>query len=113
MSLDVHLYHHLVLDPVVAQKLDAILEKLNSIEGKVNISMKTLDEVLDEVKLERTKVSGLIVLLNGIKQQLTDALAGITLPAAAQAKVDAIFDEASAAAADIDAAVAANVPPTP
>jgi len=74
--------------------------------------MATLDETLAAVSAEDTKVDGIIAFLDGIKKQLADALAGTTLPPATQAKVDAIFTQASASAAKIDAAISSNTPST-
>lgn len=75
--------------------------------------MPTLDEVLQQVTDEDTKVDSIITMLSGVEQQLKDALAGVTLPPAVQAKVDAVFAKAKGSADKIDAAIAANTPPTP
>lgn len=71
----------------------------------------TIDEVLAAVTAEDTKADSIIALLNGIEQQLKDALAGVSLPPAVQAQLDAIFDKATASSAKIDAAIQANTPP--
>ncbi len=58
--------------------------------------MATLDQILDDVTAEPTQIDSLSALIAGLKQQLADALSGVTLPTAVQAKVDAIFTQAEA-----------------
>lgn len=72
--------------------------------------MATLDETLAAVTAEGTKVDSIIALLTGIKAQLDAVLAGGLTPDV-QAKVDAIFAQATTNAAKIDAAITANTPP--
>ncbi len=85
-------------------KQDLILSKLETI-------MATLDEVLTDVTDESSRLDSISALIDGLKTQLADALAGTTLPPATQAKVDAIFTAAEANKAKIDKALNANVPP--
>lgn len=68
----------------------------------------TLDETLAAVTAESAKDDSIIALLAGLKQQLADALANANLSPENQAKVDAIFDQATANAAKIDTAITAN-----
>ncbi len=58
--------------------------------------MATLDQILDDVNAEPTQIDSLSALIAGLKQQLADALSGVTLPTAVQAKVDSIFNQAEA-----------------
>ena len=95
MHLDIYLHH----DARIEQKLEAI--------------MATLQEVLDQVTTEDSKVDSIIALLNGVEQQLKDALSGATLPPAVQAQVDAVFAKAKGSADKIDAAITANTPAPP
>lgn len=74
-------------------------------------AMATLDEILADVTDESTQIDGLSTLIDGLKQQLADALAGANLPPAVQTKVDAIFTKAEANKGKIAAALAANAPP--
>lgn len=82
------------------RKLETLLEKI----------MATLDDVLKDVTDEKTAIGGLSDLITGLRKAVADALSGVTLPPDAQAKVDAIFNEAEARKAELAAAVAANVP---
>lgn len=75
--------------------------------------MATLQELLDLVTAEGTKEDSIIALLNGIKQQLADILAGSELPPGVQAQVDAVFAAATANANKLDAAITANTPAAP
>ena len=82
MRLEVHIHHHRDGD-------EAILLALESI-------MHTLDEVLAEVTKETDEAASITALINGLRQQIADALAGQTIPPPLQAKVDAIFAAAQA-----------------
>ena len=73
----------------------------------------TLDQVLTSVTEEDTLIDSVIALLNGIEQQLKDALAGVNLTPAQQAAVDAVFDKAEVGKAKINAAIIANTPIPP
>ncbi len=53
--------------------------------------MATLDEVLEEVRSQTSKIDSINTLADGIRPQLADVLGG-TLSPEMQAKVDAIFD---------------------
>ena len=100
--------HHVIeLSPEVLEQFNKIHEHLKHMEHRI---MASLDETLAAVTAEDTKVDSIIALLTGIKQQLADALAGTTLPAGVQAKVDQIFAQATASAGKIDTAIAANTP---
>lgn len=74
---------------------------------------RTVQEVLDAVTAESTRVDSLIAYSAGLKQRLDDALAGVTLPPAVQTKINAIFDMDAATAARVDVALNAGVPPPP
>lgn len=76
---------------------------------EVDEIMATIQEVLDVVAATSGSADSIIVLLNGIKQQLADALAQIGgVPAEVQAKIDEVFAIAVANKAKIDEAVSAN-----
>lgn len=88
-----------------------IIGLLNQLLHQGKTIMASLDEVLQDVTDESTKLDSLSTLIAGLKQQVADALAGTTLPPAVQAKVDAVFAGAEANKAKIDAALNANVTP--
>lgn len=73
--------------------------------------MATLDEVLAEVTDESGRLDSIQALIDGIKQQLADALAGTTLPTEVQAKVDAVFSALGTNKGKIDKALNVGVPP--
>ncbi len=80
--------------------------------------MATLQQVLDAVTAEKTAIDSLAALTAGLKQQLADALSGVTLPAEVQAKVDAVFAGVESNKQEVLDALAANTPapvpaPTP
>ena len=75
--------------------------------------MATLDEVLAEVTDESTRLDSIQALIDGVKQQLADALADANLSPENQAKVDAVFAGLSTNKAKIDKALNVNVEPPP
>lgn len=99
----------------IAAGQTAQIALLAAIQGKLTAMAHTLDEVLAGVADEGTKQDSLIALMNGVEQQLKDALAGTTLPPAIQAKVDAVFDGITNNATKVQAAIDANTksPPAP
>lgn len=108
MSMRVDLYVH--LDGHQDGRLDQILTIVKQLQTNTGAMMATLDEVLTLVTDEDTKLDSVIALIDGLKKQLDDVLAGTTLPPAVQAKVDAIFDGATKNAAKIVDALDTNVP---
>ena len=73
--------------------------------------MPTLDQLLAQVTAERTVIDGITTFVNGLKDQLRDALAGADLSPVVAAKVDAIYTKAVQNAQALSLALAANVPP--
>lgn len=89
----------------IVSALHGISAQLTKMETHI---MATLDDVLAKVTEESTQDDSIIALLQGLKQQLTDALSGATLPPAVQAKVDAVFDKDSANVTKVSEAISAN-----
>ncbi len=71
--------------------IQALKNRVNTLEVKVNEMSKSLDDVISEVALEKTAIDSLVTLVAGLKQQLADALAGVVLSPATQAKIDEVF----------------------
>ena len=69
---------------------------LRRVEQLLEILMATLDDVLAEVTKETDEIGSITALINGLRQQVADALASQTIPPPLQAKVDAIFAAAVA-----------------
>jgi len=104
------IYHHCkCLTHEIQEKLDLILRKLDRIQLKENYIMATLDEALAVVTAESTVSDSIIALL----EQLAAQIAAGGLTAADQAKVDAIFANATNNSAKVTAAVLANTPAAP
>lgn len=107
--MDLHLYVHLIGEN---GKLDVILHKLDILLTKERQIMATLDELVADVTAESTVVASVLTFIDGLKQQLADALAGGVSPAA-QAKVDAIFAQVEANKTSLSNAIVANTPAQP
>lgn len=75
--------------------------------------MATLEEVLQKVRENRTVLGSLNTLLDGIRQQVADVLSGAVVPPAVQAKINAIFDEATATGEELAQVVTENTPAAP
>jgi hypothetical protein len=93
----------------IQDKLDLILKKLGIIQQKENYIMATLDEALSVVTAESTVDDSIVALL----EQLASQIKAGGLSAADQAKVDAIFTNATNNSAKVTAAVLANTPAAP
>lgn len=93
--------------------LAAVLEQYGLILSKMETIMATLDEVLAEVTDESTRLDSIQALIDGIKQQLADALSGAALPPDVQAKIDAVFAGLTGNKAKIDKALNTGVPTPP
>lgn len=104
--------HHSDLGEVKAG-IAKLLEKCDLILANQEKIMASLDDVLSEVTDESTRLDSIQALIDGIKKQLADALAGTTLPPAVQTKVDAVFAGLTTNKGKIDTALNANVPPPP
>lgn len=87
-----------------------IARELNQINRNLETIMATIDQLVTDVNEESTLEESVITLLNGIKQQLTEALSGANLPPAVQAKVDAAFSQLEANKAKLADALTANTP---
>lgn len=72
--------------------------------------MATLDQLLAEVTAQRTVIDGITAIVNGLKQQLRDALAGADLSPVVAAKVDAVFTELVGNSARLAGALTVNTP---
>lgn len=106
-------HHHYYGDAQIESRLRAIENQIGLINKTLEKIMATLDDVLSEVTDEGNRLDSIQTLIDGIKQQLADALAGTTLPPAVQQKVDAVFAGLTANKAKIDTALNTNTPPPP
>ena len=75
--------------------------------------MPTLDETLASVEANATVGGSAVALMTTLKTRLDEALSGVTLPPAVQAKVDAIFNASESDKAALEAAILANTPSEP
>jgi len=89
-------------------KLDWVIKALQLVIKKETALMATLDDVLADVADESTKLDSLQTFVDGLKQMLAEALAGVKLSPAQQAKVDSIFDTVEANKAKVLHAMEAN-----
>jgi hypothetical protein len=93
----------------VRRRLDDVFVLLRYLVHQQGVfEMRTLDEVLAVVAEQSTKVESLIVLTDGLRQQVKDALSGATLPPQMQSQIEQIFDQVKSSADRIDAAITQN-----
>ncbi len=104
----VHIYLH--VDATASD--GTVKELLNKLVLGQEKLMASLDETLAAVQAESTVDDSIIALLAGLKAQLDAVLAGGLTPEA-QAKVDAIFAQATANSVKVSDAVTANTPAAP
>lgn len=75
--------------------------------------MATLDDILNNEADEATQIGVIQTLVANLKQQIADALSGVTLPPAVQAKIDQVFTASAANKASLSAISANDTPPVP
>lgn len=101
----------------VFQRLDNLGKRFDQIDTRLDLMekniMATLDQVLQDIADEKTAIASVSELIAGLRKQVEDALAGVTLPPAVQAKIDQVFEGAEANKKALADALAANVPPAP
>jgi len=90
------------------EQFNSIHRQLQHMEKRI---MATLDQILTDVTDESTQLDSLSTLLAGLKQQIADALSGVTVPPAIQSKIDAVFNQAEINKGKIATALNANVTP--
>ena len=100
---------------VINTDLSEVNLKLDRILRREKIIMATLDEAIALIKPLKSKVEGLNVLMDNMRQQIADLLANGGVTPALQAKIDEVFTDAKALSDEITVAVDENVvvPPEP
>ncbi len=91
----------------ILRNLPATKNDIQKLENKL---MDKLDQIIANVTEETTVIDRVVVLIEGIKKQLEDALSGTTLPVATQAKIDHVFAQVEINKAKLAAAVIAGTP---
>jgi len=82
-------------DDLQAQLTTILINQQSSSTRETTI-MANLDDILSNEADEATQIGVIQTMVENLRQQLADALSGVTLPPAVQAKVDEIFTQASA-----------------
>jgi hypothetical protein len=124
MRIDI--YHHMVDEKSIAEKLDSILEFLIDNKSKIKTIMGTLKDIQDAntaltaaVAAEDTVIDSAVVLIKGFGAKLTDLETQLAAAIAANdpAAIQAVADSLTATNADLTAktqaladAVAAGTP---
>jgi len=108
--MDLHLYIHVLGD---TKTTDLLLKQGELIMAAIDDLNVQLDAILADVTSESTKIDSLSTFMQGLKDQLAAALANQGVSQAIIDKSLSIFTAAEANKAKIDAAIAANTPPTP
>lgn len=81
---------------------------IDEIKQQLKGIMKTLDDIRDQVRGEKSLIASVVALIGGLRQQVADALARQGLSADQQAEIDEIFQVASDNGVALTAAVTAN-----
>jgi len=69
----------------------SVLKLLGTIKSNTEKLMSSLDDDLALIQSQGTQIAGVNTLITTLNQRVADALSGVTLPPAVQAKVDAVF----------------------
>jgi len=72
-----------------------------------------LDETLEEVRVQSTKIDSINALADGLRQQIADLLAQSGVPQAVLDKVNLVFDAVKAQGVKVDETLNENTPPQP
>lgn len=75
--------------------------------------MATLEETLEKVRANGTVLGSINTLLDGLRTEVREVLSGARIPPAVQAKVDAIFNAATAQGTELDEVLLENTPAEP
>jgi chromosome segregation ATPase len=95
------------------KKLLAQSPDLSGWEEAMAEAHKSLDEILTNIRELKSPIAGMVELVKGLQGKLEDALANVDLPAEAQDKIDAIFDEVEQRKQEIQDAIDANTSKPP
>ena len=108
MPFAVHHYHHIVRDPETVRFQEETFGILRSLQQGLTKMAHTLDDTLALITAQGTKLDSLDAFVDGLRKEVASETAGQISPEI-QAKIDAVFDRASANTDKIDAALNANV----
>jgi len=102
----IHHYHHLSPE---------LMEWLHEMRADIKVIMFTLDDVLANVRKEKTQIDSLIALNVSTREQLKSAIAALATldPAHIQAAIDQVYTEQNANIKEIQDALNENVVPPP
>jgi ABC-type transporter Mla subunit MlaD len=109
------IHHHVHLSRELQRLLrDLSQNQMAAITDAKEKIMATLDEILDAVAAEGSKIDSLNVLVDGIRQQLADALANVGgVTPEMQAKIDQVFSNVTANMGKVQEAIDENTPAQP
>jgi altronate dehydratase len=99
--------------PQLADLTKLFTNQFSQINLKLNQIMADIDQVIADIAEEKTQIASLSVLTASLKQQVADALSGVTLPPAVQAKIDAAFAGVEANKQAVVDAINENTPQQP
>lgn len=99
-------------DSAIERRLDQIVSALANFDRRMDQLMATVQEALDAVTAARGQVDSLITLVRQLHDIIVNMPAG-GLTAEQQAAIDNIKALSDLESTDVQAAVAANQPPTP
>jgi predicted metal-dependent enzyme (double-stranded beta helix superfamily) len=102
-EINIHVHIH---DESGAEDFRFIKHTLGIILDRLGDVMATIDQVVQDVNDESTAIDSVVVLIAGLRQQVADALSGVTLPPDTQTKLDAVFSTAESNKAKLATALA-------
>ena len=101
----IDVFHHASGEEQILSQLMAMQGRLTEILQQGGATMVTIQDIQNDMTAETTLIEGLGTLISGLKQQVADALATVTIPVATQAQIDALFATAEANKAALTAAL--------
>lgn len=91
----------------VSRFIPATKYDIQKLENKI---MEKLNQIIASVTAQTTVIDSIVVLIEGIQEQLKNALSGTTVSPATQAKIDQVFAQVEINKARLAAAVVAGTP---
>jgi hypothetical protein len=88
--------------------LNEMLGLLKLTLEKENRIMATLEDIMEEISSQTTRIDGLNTLVDGIRTQLLAILEGTVIAPLVQAKIDTLFTQLKAQGAKIDEVIVEN-----
>jgi prefoldin subunit 5 len=95
----------------ITAQMDHVVRSIRKLTLKESNQMAKIEDVIAIITPLKSRVEGLNALMDSMRQQIKELLAGEIVPPTLQAKIDNIFLEAKGLSDEIQVAIDENAPP--